>query len=330
VADCQQQQQPDPRAHPQTEQVRQHTQQLPQAQPQASTQAHTCTQEQTEGMEFWRTAKSMIEGHWGDWKRKRSGAADCSDSDWFLLPRKLIWIFARLRATGVLSGETCVALLRQWSPKLRAKVADNIVEIDEHVRKHHNQLRPALENLLCIVATTPELESCAAGLSAVLDGNASAGETLLTLLKALDTLSVDKRIVIADAVLSAVQPHLFELLDKADAATPAAFKFTFEHSFVVCDGCGTTPILGPRFKCKECPDFDLCSACFARTEHADGAQDKYADFECHLMDWLRKYDGHDPCAAMMIAMKGFKGMCKGKGKFGKGKGKYKGVWADGV
>jgi len=258
----------------------------------------------------------MIEGHWSDSKWKRSGS-DCSD--WFLAPRKLTWILARLRTTGVLSGETCTALLRQWMGRLLAKVADNTAEIDQHVQKHREHLRRPLEDLLCVIATTPELEVCAGGLSAVLDDSASAGEAILALLAAFDVLAAERQVVVAQAILLAMQPHLDEFLDKADAATPAPFKFPFEHSFVVCDGCNATPVLGPRFKCKECPDYDLCSACFVRTDHA------HQDFECHLMDWLRKYDGNDPCAAMMKglkAMKGLKGASKGKGKFGKGKGKF--------
>ena len=33
------------------------------------------------------------------------------------------------------------------------------------------------------------------------------------------------------------------------------------HFGVVCDGCGATPIKGPRFKCQSCPDYDLCETC---------------------------------------------------------------------
>ena len=33
------------------------------------------------------------------------------------------------------------------------------------------------------------------------------------------------------------------------------------HQGVTCDGCETGPIVGIRFKCKSCPDYDLCSEC---------------------------------------------------------------------
>lgn len=33
------------------------------------------------------------------------------------------------------------------------------------------------------------------------------------------------------------------------------------HEYVICDGCGANPISGTRYKCYECPDFDLCEKC---------------------------------------------------------------------
>eukprot|EP00696_Hemimastix_kukwesjijk_P004780 gnl/Hemi2/16110_TR5343_c0_g1_i1.p2 gnl/Hemi2/16110_TR5343_c0_g1~~gnl/Hemi2/16110_TR5343_c0_g1_i1.p2 ORF type:complete len:106 (+),score=19.25 gnl/Hemi2/16110_TR5343_c0_g1_i1:95-412(+) len=33
------------------------------------------------------------------------------------------------------------------------------------------------------------------------------------------------------------------------------------HTGVMCDACGTRPIVGIRYKCNACPDFDLCAAC---------------------------------------------------------------------
>lgn len=39
-------------------------------------------------------------------------------------------------------------------------------------------------------------------------------------------------------------------------------KFNDEnHEHVTCDGCGTGPLIGPRFKCDHCYDYDLCINC---------------------------------------------------------------------
>jgi hypothetical protein len=40
------------------------------------------------------------------------------------------------------------------------------------------------------------------------------------------------------------------------------------HPSVQCDGCGMHPLVGPRFKCAVCKDFDLCESCFNGGVHA--------------------------------------------------------------
>ena len=42
----------------------------------------------------------------------------------------------------------------------------------------------------------------------------------------------------------------------------------FTHHGYVCDGCDQGPILGSRFKCTTCGDFDLCATCEERCNHA--------------------------------------------------------------
>ena len=39
------------------------------------------------------------------------------------------------------------------------------------------------------------------------------------------------------------------------------------HSRVICDECQCNPIVGVRYKCAVCPDFDLCEKCEASTTH---------------------------------------------------------------
>eukprot|EP00808_Paulinella_micropora_P011339 g13199.t1 len=43
-------------------------------------------------------------------------------------------------------------------------------------------------------------------------------------------------------------------------------KAATHHRFV-CDGCQSGPIVGPRFNCTVCPDFDLCSSCEEKNVH---------------------------------------------------------------
>ena len=39
------------------------------------------------------------------------------------------------------------------------------------------------------------------------------------------------------------------------------------HRNVVCDGCNVSPILGVRYKCVVCEDYDLCAQCEAKDNH---------------------------------------------------------------
>ncbi len=39
------------------------------------------------------------------------------------------------------------------------------------------------------------------------------------------------------------------------------------HRFIICDGCGKDPVVGIRYKCAVCHDFDLCSECEENTIH---------------------------------------------------------------
>mmetsp|Transcript_40961 Transcript_40961/g.63932 ORF Transcript_40961/g.63932 Transcript_40961/m.63932 type:complete len:577 (+) Transcript_40961:223-1953(+) len=42
------------------------------------------------------------------------------------------------------------------------------------------------------------------------------------------------------------------------------------HTNIVCDGCQMNPIVGPRYKCGQCADFDLCERCHASFCRRDG------------------------------------------------------------
>lgn len=40
------------------------------------------------------------------------------------------------------------------------------------------------------------------------------------------------------------------------------------HPNIICDGCEASPIVGSRYKCSICPDFDLCESCEEKGIHS--------------------------------------------------------------
>ena len=41
------------------------------------------------------------------------------------------------------------------------------------------------------------------------------------------------------------------------------------HHGFKCDACDMQPIIGLRYKCLECPDFDLCNGCHKKEAHKE-------------------------------------------------------------
>ena len=78
---------------------------------------------------------------------------------------------------------------------------------------------------------------------------------------------------VASAAASTSAASPFTILHNHSASSASAPAAPSEptgparHENVICDGCNTSPIVGDRFKCAVCPDFDLCSACEAAGKH---------------------------------------------------------------
>eukprot|EP00927_Polykrikos_kofoidii_P078181 TRINITY_DN75031_c0_g1_i1.p1 TRINITY_DN75031_c0_g1~~TRINITY_DN75031_c0_g1_i1.p1 ORF type:complete len:726 (-),score=150.66 TRINITY_DN75031_c0_g1_i1:196-2373(-) len=93
------------------------------------------------------------------------------------------------------------------------------------------------------------------------------------------------------------------------------------HHGVVCDGCDKGPIVGPRYKCAVCDDYDLCGVCFSHK--ADVHPDH--DFQCIATPAGRGWWQWAPHKGQ--GLKGSwlsrKGFHKGHGKKG---GHHRGLW----
>jgi hypothetical protein len=64
-------------------------------------------------------------------------------------------------------------------------------------------------------------------------------------------------------------PLLNRIVDPEEAKKAAAAAPQV-HMAVSCDGCGMNPIIGLRFKCNDCHDFDFCGNCRFSVDHKAG------------------------------------------------------------
>ncbi len=54
----------------------------------------------------------------------------------------------------------------------------------------------------------------------------------------------------------------------AAAGQASAYPSVVQHEGIWCDGCKMKPLMGPRFKCMTCEDYDLCTTCSQGGVHA--------------------------------------------------------------
>ncbi|XP_027722910.1 sequestosome-1 isoform X2 [Vombatus ursinus] len=60
------------------------------------------------------------------------------------------------------------------------------------------------------------------------------------------------------------------------------------HPNVICDGCNG-PVVGNRFRCTICPDYDLCSTCEGKGLHKEHNMIVFqSPFNTHLPEWISR------------------------------------------
>ncbi|BFF94296.1 protein ref(2)P [Drosophila madeirensis] len=80
-----------------------------------------------------------------------------------------------------------------------------------------------------------------------------------------------KRVQNMHLQIAPLVPVVEEAQKAATAAAPSAddpSNFII-HDTVECDGCGLSPLVGFRYKCVQCPNFDLCQRCEAAHKHPE-------------------------------------------------------------
>mmetsp|Transcript_25471 Transcript_25471/g.41918 ORF Transcript_25471/g.41918 Transcript_25471/m.41918 type:complete len:131 (-) Transcript_25471:2827-3219(-) len=64
------------------------------------------------------------------------------------------------------------------------------------------------------------------------------------------------------------------------------------HVGVRCNGCGQEPIVGTRFKCLVCKDWNLCSACDAKGVHSEHTFVQIQIQTAAVGEWELQWEDH--------------------------------------
>lgn len=213
--------------------------------------------------------------------------------------------FCQSFCSGALPCDALAGLFVHFAPKLAQHLARHQDDVDRHVADKKDVVLPAVQALRESLEPFPAFQETQMLLDKLLQGDSmqGLGAALSLFVQLFCQLAPQEQHDVASVVVGNVAEKMARVL-------PAVFASSFGtpgqaepaiHRRVECDGCGAAPIVGPRFKCTSCPDYDLCGACYARK---DELHSSVHAFECLT----------EP-----------KPTCKGWGKgwWGKGKGKGK-------
>jgi len=222
------------------------------------------------------------------------------------------------------NGDGLASLFVLFAPMLRQQLLSAPGGLEMHASRKPEVARAVLQAARDGLEPFPQFHESYAAVDTMLQTEGFEGLTQVatSFLEAFIALPQEQQSDIAPIVLGNVTEKVLPLVKAAweeqmagmqqqQQATPPA------HVGVACDGCNASPVIGRRFKCLDCSDYDLCEACYARRGelHDDGH-----NFRC--VERAEVLCGDGTGAGFWRSCPWSKGFGKGSSKgFGKGWGK---------
>jgi len=169
-------------------------------------------------------------------------------------------------------GDGFAMLFVQFAPMILQCLAKAPGELEKHASRKPDVARAILEACRDGLRPFPQLQDVYNAVEKTLQSDSLDGlsQAAIAFLETFTKMPRDQQPDVADIVLGTAMEKVVPLI-KAAAERHATCDQGV-HPGVVCDGCEATPIVGRRYKCQQCLDYDLCEKCHERRgdiHHAD-------------------------------------------------------------
>ncbi|KAF4694848.1 hypothetical protein FOZ60_006701 [Perkinsus olseni] len=205
-------------------------------------------------------------------------------SDKIYAPKPVLRMFLCLNDMNLLTPRMITSVTVSFIPLMIQRCSRHTDRLSYNVYNNYACLRPTLQSMLLAITHIPVLHEFMPLLQAIVNSGpntpevAEFGQWFVGLLKSFSTLTFDAQVQVLLMVAPSWIPCFQTAVGLGHFDVPPTPKQQVTHHGVDCDGCGSNPIVGPRFKCQVC-DYDLCGECYPNKSNLHA---ELHDFVCVL------------------------------------------------
>ncbi|KAF4667128.1 hypothetical protein FOL47_003730 [Perkinsus chesapeaki] len=205
-------------------------------------------------------------------------------SDKIYAPKPVLRMFLCLNEMNMLTPRMVTSVIVSFIPLMIQRCSRHTDRLSYNVYNNYKCFRPTLQSMLLAITHIPVLHEFIPLLQAIVNSGpytpeiAEFGQWFVGLLKSFSTLCFDTQVQVLLMVVPSWIPCIQAAVNCGHFDVPPTPKQQVTHKGVACDGCGVSPIVGPRFKCQVC-DCDLCGECYPNKSNLHA---ELHDFVCVL------------------------------------------------